>query len=173
MPEQAAKPFGARKKAPDAKGYSIRRVDRPVWNREELIEPHISAASGQIDLPLEPDRRGGNREKRLLAAKLVYAHGDMITDCSVRNISPTGARVEVSQEITLPEFFTVVRLKDRLINEARMVWRRGGEMGIAWTGETINIVDCTEPAHRLIAHRLGLKSAGHTEKNTSETILEY
>ena len=173
MPEQAAKTFGARKKAPDTKGYSIRRVDRPVWNREELIEPHIGTATGQIDLPLEPERRGGNREKRLLAAKLVYAHGDIITDCAVRNISPTGARVEVSPEITLPEFFTMVRLKDRLVNEARMVWRRGGEMGIAWTSATVSIVDSTEPAHKRIAHRLGLKSAKPVDVDATLSSVEY
>lgn len=148
-----AKRFGVRKTPPkpvaSAQRGGLRGGDLP-------IEPGMGSMLGADDAPLEPERRKGNRVRRLLAGKVIYSNGELIADCILRNVSQTGARIEMSGIVPLPEYFQVVRLKERTIAEARLVWRRANEVGVTWMSDFVSLVDSHAPEHHRLSRRLGL-----------------
>ena len=71
----------------------------------------------------------------MLKAEIRYNDGMMSVPCLVRDISATGARLELSGDVQLPPSFELFIDKR---NETRRVdtkWRRGLEVGIAFRPE--------------------------------------
>ena len=64
------------------------------------------------------------------AAKIEYG-GDKIA-CTVRDISVTGAALEISGIDRIPPEFTLVVPEDRLKLPCRVVWRREFRIGVAF-----------------------------------------
>jgi hypothetical protein len=64
------------------------------------------------------------------AAKLEFIGGPI--DCKVRDISTTGAALEVSSQIGIPESFTLVLLEDELRLPCRVVWRKDFRIGVTF-----------------------------------------
>ena len=62
------------------------------------------------------------------AAKIDYG-GDKYP-CIVRDISSTGAALECSDLIRIPNEFTLLMPDDRLKLSCRVVWRRGYRVGV-------------------------------------------
>lgn len=58
--------------------------------------------------------------------------GGFTVDCVVRNLSTTGAALEVSDKIRFPEHFTLVVSGDGLNLPCHIVWRKGFRIGIAF-----------------------------------------
>lgn len=60
-------------------------------------------------------------------------HGGDKTPCIIRDLSETGAAIELSDlSSRIPETFTLVFPDDRLKLPCRVVWRTGYRMGIAF-----------------------------------------
>jgi hypothetical protein len=53
-------------------------------------------------------------------------------DCLIRDISPTGARLELSGAATIPDRFTLLVPQTGKTFEATIKWRRGDEVGVAF-----------------------------------------
>jgi hypothetical protein len=84
--------------------------------------------------------RSTSRVRSVLKAEIRYNDGLMSVPCVVRDISATGARLELAGDVQLPASFDLFIDKR---NETRRVdtkWRRGMEIGVAF-----------EPAARLPA----------------------
>ena len=64
------------------------------------------------------------------AAKIEYG-GDKIA-CTIRDISVTGAALEISGIDRIPPEFTLVVPEDRLKLPCRVVWRREFRIGVAF-----------------------------------------
>jgi PilZ domain len=64
------------------------------------------------------------------AAKIEYG-GDKIA-CTIRDISVTGAALEISGIDRIPTEFTLVVPEDRLKLPCRVVWRREFRIGVAF-----------------------------------------
>ncbi len=58
--------------------------------------------------------------------------GDGAIDCKVRDLSLTGAALEVSNQTGIPAKFTLVVAGDGLHLLCHVVWRRGYWMGVAF-----------------------------------------
>jgi hypothetical protein len=151
-----AKRFGVRKTPPKPVVNTQRSVARGLDGLDRPLEPGVAGSLSEHDAPLEPERRKGNRVRRLLAGKIIYSSGELIADCILRNVSQTGARIEMAGNVPLPEYFEVVRLKERTIAEARMIWRRGNEVGVTWMSDFVSLLDSHAPEHHRLARRLGL-----------------
>jgi hypothetical protein len=92
-------------------------------------------------------RRGGVRARSLLTGKLVIGDGEVSHDCVIRNLSAKGARVRVSSALGLPATAGLLVVKEGLLFDAAVVWRRGDQVGLTFTGQH-DLRDDTDPAHR-------------------------
>ncbi len=64
------------------------------------------------------------------AAKIDHG-GDKI-DCIIRDLSATGAALEISNIVRVPDNFTLIMPEERLRLPCHVVWRREFRIGIAF-----------------------------------------
>ncbi len=62
--------------------------------------------------------------------------GKNAAQCIIRDLSVTGAAVEVESQSDIPDTFTLVVPGDGLILPSRVVWRRGYRVGIMFEDAT-------------------------------------
>jgi PilZ domain len=70
------------------------------------------------------------RYRVLKAAKIEY--GGATIDCTVRDLSITGAALEVASQIGIPAKFTLVVPGDGLHLPCHVVWRKEFRIGVAF-----------------------------------------
>ena len=58
-----------------------------------------------------------------------------LVDCTVRDLSASGARIICKDQMAVQNEFRFLILADNTICNAKVVWRRGDELGIAFTSE--------------------------------------
>ena len=58
-----------------------------------------------------------------------------VIDVKIRDMSASGARVQISANIVLPDNFNLLSVSERLLYPAVVRWRRGEAMGIEFVGE--------------------------------------
>ncbi|MGP9818441.1 PilZ domain-containing protein [Salinarimonas sp. NSM] len=78
------------------------------------------------------EQRTAPRRRALVAARISYGGGSVTVDCVVRNISETGAKIAISEGVTLPGHFEIVIPQMNVVHRAELRWRRGGEAGVAF-----------------------------------------
>jgi PilZ domain-containing protein len=76
-------------------------------------------------------------EKRVAARHRVLKQGTLAfggggVDCVVRNLSSSGARLDVVNPIGLPQSFTLVIPADRFIHRCHLVWSHDKRIGVAF-----------------------------------------
>jgi hypothetical protein len=69
--------------------------------------------------------------RRVLKAGVISVGGGTI-DCTVRNISDTGAALEVVTPLYIPDRFKLIVQSDGLNRSCRIVWRKERRIGIAF-----------------------------------------
>ncbi|WP_245436098.1 PilZ domain-containing protein [Methylobacterium sp. V23] len=85
-------------------------------------------------LPME-ERRSEPRSRTLLAGKIAL-HGGGVIDCTLRNRSPSGARLRVASVVGIPDRFTLLLEMQGERRPARVAWRKQGEIGIQFVDES-------------------------------------
>jgi hypothetical protein len=81
----------------------------------------------------EQDRRSLRRGRMLLTGKIVYGSAPYTFDCTIRDITETGARVRVTDPLSIPNHFLLLDIRRFVAFEAQVKWRRQNEMGLALT----------------------------------------
>ena len=61
-----------------------------------------------------------------------FFHGGVI-DCVIRNISETGAALEVASPLGIPETFNLVISGDHSSRPCQVAWRKDKRIGVAFT----------------------------------------
>lgn len=77
------------------------------------------------------ERRGALRHRTLKGGLIHFNDGRSTITCMVRNLSEHGARLRVESVIGIPDEF-VLGLEHGARMAARVVWRRGNELGITF-----------------------------------------
>lgn len=75
------------------------------------------------------DKRTNQRHRVLKAGKISFGQAGII-DCVVRNMSDTGARLEVESVVGIPDSFNLMICADRYAKQCRVVWRKEKQIGI-------------------------------------------
>jgi PilZ domain len=75
------------------------------------------------------EHRIAPRRRQLKAGRISMDGGGTI-DCTVRNLSDTGAALEVISPVGIPEQFTLVVEADNLKRPCRVVWRKEKRIGV-------------------------------------------
>lgn len=77
------------------------------------------------------DKRVARRRRVLKQGRIAFDGGGAV-DCMVRNMSDTGARVEVVNPVGLPPIFTLVIPADRFTRRCHAVWGQHKRIGVAF-----------------------------------------
>jgi hypothetical protein len=77
------------------------------------------------------ERRAQPRHRVLKGGRLSFHDGSGI-DCTVRNISPIGAGVDLDNPADLPESFTLLVESEHLMRRCHAVWHNEKRIGIAF-----------------------------------------
>jgi hypothetical protein len=78
------------------------------------------------------DRRSALRQKSFLQGRIFYNHRRTSVDCLIRDFSDTGAKLKFSESIAVPEVMELYIPHKDEFRRARVQWRYGGEMGVAF-----------------------------------------
>jgi PilZ domain-containing protein len=68
---------------------------------------------------------------RVAKPAVIEYGGDKIA-CTIRDISVTGAALEVTQASAMPSTFTLIISEDKLNLRCRVVWRRDFRLGVTF-----------------------------------------
>jgi hypothetical protein len=79
------------------------------------------------DEPSE-NKRSTDRRRVFKAGKIVIGQGVSVFNCTVRNVSETGAMLTVPNAITLPEQFEL--RWDGNVRQCVVVWRKTDSLGV-------------------------------------------
>ena len=90
------------------------------------------SAAHVYELPDQAERRGEPRRWRLQSGRLAGAAGQSI-DCTIMDISTTGARVRVAEGQHLPARIYLVDAIEGVAYKAQLVRSSGREHGLAFT----------------------------------------
>ena len=77
------------------------------------------------------EKRRETRHRVLKGGRLAFHDGGGV-DCTVRNISRTGARVDVANPVGLPDSFTLLIEADHVLRRCHPIWSHGTQIGIAF-----------------------------------------
>lgn len=86
------------------------------------MEPDASATAAQTE-------RASDRRRVLKAGRIELKNRSVI-DCTVRNISRTGARLRVEESYWIPEHFTIDIPSEGLRRTCRVQWRNAVDLGV-------------------------------------------
>lgn len=83
-------------------------------------------------MSLRPERRLAPRRNTYIEATIVFGGGRASRPCIIRNVSDTGARVEVDSVIGIPDTFDLLT-PGHVPQSCRVVWRTLRELGLHYT----------------------------------------
>src|ERR1700721_2169755 len=69
-----------------------------------------------------------DRRRTLKAGKIVFSQGGSVIDCTVRNVSRTGAMLDVQNAVTAPQEFELCW--DGNVQRCTVVWRKVASLGV-------------------------------------------
>jgi hypothetical protein len=77
------------------------------------------------------EKRAIPRHRVLKRGTLAFNGGGGL-DCTVRNISSNGARIDLASPVGVPESFTLVIEADQFMRRCHAVWSSEQRMGVAF-----------------------------------------
>lgn len=81
------------------------------------------------------DNRLSNRTRSFLKGEIIHSNGNSRTDCTIRDLSAGGARIEAPPSVTVPEFFELEIPLRNMRQRARIVWRHSAEIGVSFQNQ--------------------------------------
>jgi hypothetical protein len=84
----------------------------------------------QQDGKVGSEQRKSPRKKVLLTSKIVYGEGAHVLDCTIRDISATGARITLRSRSSIPANVYLIDMANRIAHESAVVSEREGGYGL-------------------------------------------
>jgi len=75
------------------------------------------------------DNRGTQRRPTLKGGRIVFNAGRSTIDCTVRNLSRDGAKLQVASVVGIPDVFDLL-LPNTTRQPCRIAWRKTKEIGV-------------------------------------------
>lgn len=83
----------------------------------------------------DEDKRRAPRHRVLKAAKIISTDNKSVIDCTVRNLSETGAQLVIERTVAVPDKFQFFLANGDTIRDAEVAWNIGDRIGVRFTGE--------------------------------------
>lgn len=78
------------------------------------------------------NKRREARKRTLMAGRIVSEDGVSYIDCTILDISPTGAQIRLGHRHAMPARFYLINVRDRTAHAAKAVWRDGERAGLCF-----------------------------------------
>ena len=80
--------------------------------------------------PAAPKNRAAPRTRVLFGGKIVHGDGAFSVDCTIRDLSQTGAKITLGQRVAIPSEVWFIDLHSGIAYAAQVVWRRTPYAGL-------------------------------------------
>ena len=106
--------------------------------------PQSAHASRSVDAgaehPLIPAMNDGqsrheHREQVHKTGSISYIGGDLNVQCEISDLTSSGARLSIADDVTIPSCFDLRILPDNAVKKAQVCWRDNQELGIRFIQE--------------------------------------
>jgi hypothetical protein len=87
------------------------------------------------------DKRKAARRRVHKEGKIVYADGMRVIDCTIRDMSETGARLLVGNTLGLPDTFKLFEKSSGMLYPSAIVWRQSNAVGVHFQGPPTSVHD--------------------------------
>jgi len=87
----------------------------------------------------EEERRNARRQRVLKEGHIIMLDHQSVVNCTVRDVSDTGARLKCGEQLSVPREFLLRIGREATMRPARVTWRRGNEVGVVFTGEWVRV----------------------------------
>ena len=107
-------------------------VDKPVETSagdRDHAQPHIPDLS---DGKSRVEHRQQVHKKGLIS----YVGGDLKVECEIRDLTSSGAKLRLTDDITIPSCFDLTVLPEETARKAQVCWRDNEELGIRFIEES-------------------------------------
>src|SRR5918997_3066146 len=98
------------------------------------------------------DKRSTPRLRSFLKGRVLFNGGQNSLDCLIRDISSSGARLELSASVTLPDRFDLYLPHRDETCKVQIQWRRDNQLGIAF--EQVEAPPAAPPQPQDVASRV-------------------
>jgi hypothetical protein len=78
------------------------------------------------------ERRASSRERRLFGAKIVFNNNSSVIDCTMRDLSPQGARLLVASSVGIPDCFDLQITRNGECHPSKVAWRAIDQLGVTF-----------------------------------------
>lgn len=85
--------------------------------------PHIPAVN-------DGKSRNEHREQVQRTGSISYMGGDLNVQCQISDLTSSGARLSIADDVTVPSCFDLRILPDNTMKKAQVCWRNNQELGI-------------------------------------------
>ena len=96
------------------------------------------------------EKRPSRRKRVLLGGVIAYDDGRHSADCTIRDITDHGARIVLRSQ-PVPDDFYLINTRDRVAHQAKIIWRRNGELGLSFS-KSFRLSDITDPKLGYLTH---------------------
>ena len=79
------------------------------------------------------ERRKKFRRRCLLGARVIFNDRRSTVDCTVKNLSGTGAQLSFGTVPTVPDEIEILMDRRKTLAAANVVWRSGNTLGVAFS----------------------------------------
>lgn len=91
--------------------------------------------SAAVKLDLNADNRRSSRRTVVEDARIINKRGGWsLTNCTVRDISEGGAKIQIDPSLEIPTYFDLLLVNELVIMPVRIRWRRRNFMGVQFAG---------------------------------------
>jgi hypothetical protein len=87
-------------------------------------------------MSFENEQRKQRRQRVLKEGKIVSSDMNSLIDVKIRDMSTSGALVNLPANVVMPDKFNFLVVSEKLLYPAELRWRRGEAMGIEFIGES-------------------------------------
>ncbi len=87
------------------------------------------------------DKRKTARRRVLKEGKIVFADAMRVIDCTIRDMSPEGARLVIANSVGVPDTFMLYEKSSGTLHPASVVWRQTNALGVKFDGPASSIHD--------------------------------
>ncbi len=85
--------------------------------------------------PESPEQRRAAKRMRVLKSGKIVLEGRQAVDCTLRDISQTGAKLVCASALDMPDKFRLFVAADNTLREVQIAWKEKGLLGVTFVGE--------------------------------------